>query len=252
MSLAKKFDPADPTPWLYSALLNYDYNRNNEAIADLEKSKSLNDNRSVFRSKFLLDQDQAVRGANLAKMYQDDGMFDVSVRESAAAVDNDYGNYSAHLFLANSYDALRDPTKINLRYETPWFSQLLVADLLAPVGAVSLSQNVSEQEYSPLFDGKQFGVYSDTQLTPAAVLIGWKAHRNTAAKGTLVTPSTNIIAARMDFVRTMTCRISASMPNSNNNLPLRTQFSLKLLPRIIIPEMSSSITHRTKPVPVSA
>ena len=49
-------------------------------------------------------------------------MSDVSVREAARAVDLDYANYSAHLFLANNYDALRDPKKANLRYETPWFS----------------------------------------------------------------------------------------------------------------------------------
>ena len=163
LHLAKQLDPADPTPWLYSALLNHEYNQANEAIGDLEKSKELNDNRSVYRSRFLLDQDQAVRGANLAKMYEDAGMFDVSVREAAQAVDLDYANYSAHLFLANSYDALRDPRKANLRYETPWFSQLLVADLLAPVGAVPLSQNVSQQEYSRLFEGDHFGLYSDTE-----------------------------------------------------------------------------------------
>ena len=165
MRLAKQLDPADPTPWLYSALLNQEYNRDNPAIADLEKSKELNDNRSVYRSQLLLDQDRAVRSANLAKMYQDVGMFDVSVREAASAVDDDYGNYSAHLFLANSYDALRDPKLVNLRYETPWFSQLLVADLLAPVGAVSLSQNVSQQEYSRLFEGNQVGIYSDTEYS---------------------------------------------------------------------------------------
>src|SRR5581483_7788123 len=100
LRLAKQLDPSDPTPWLYSALLNYQYNENNKAIGDLEESKALNDNRSVFRSQFLLDQDQAVRGANLAKMYQDAGMFDWSVREAAQAVDYDYANYSAHLFLA--------------------------------------------------------------------------------------------------------------------------------------------------------
>jgi ferric-dicitrate binding protein FerR (iron transport regulator) len=163
LRLAKQLDPADPTPWLYSALLNHEYNQENQAIDDLEKSKELNHNRSIYRSKFLLDQDQAVRGANLAKMYEDVGMFDVSVREAARAVDLDYANYSAHLFLANSYDALRDPRKANLRYETPWFSQLLVADLLAPVGAMPLSQNVSQQEYSRLFEGDHFGLYNDTE-----------------------------------------------------------------------------------------
>ncbi|MDB6123592.1 MAG: TonB-dependent receptor [Pedosphaera sp.] len=163
LKLAKQLDPADPTPWLYSALLAHEYNRDNEAISDLEKSKQLNNNRSIYRSRFLLDQDQAVRSANLAKMYQDVGMFDVSVREAARAVDYDYANYSAHLFLANSYDALRDPKQVNLRYETPWFSQLLVADLLAPVGSVPLSQNVSQQEYTRLFNGDHFGMYSSTE-----------------------------------------------------------------------------------------
>jgi hypothetical protein len=163
LELAKQLDPNDPTPWLYSALLKEAYNRNNEAIAELEKSKELNGNRNIYRSDFLLDQDQAVRSANLARIYQDAGMFDVSVREAARAVDLDYGNYASHLFLANSYDALRDPRQVNLRYETPWLSQLLVADLLAPVGAVPLSQNVSQQEYSRLFAGDHVGLYSGTE-----------------------------------------------------------------------------------------
>lgn len=163
LRLAKRLDPGDPTPWLYSALLKQAYNQQNTAIAELEKSKELNDNRDVYRSRFLLDQDLAVRGANLAKIYQDAGMSEVSVREAARAVDLDYGNYSAHLFLADSYDSLRDPRKANLRYETPWLSELLMADLLAPVGAISLSQNVSQQEYSRLFGGNRLGLYSDTE-----------------------------------------------------------------------------------------
>jgi tetratricopeptide (TPR) repeat protein len=163
LRLAKRLDPNDPTPWLYSALLAQAYNQQNTAIDDLQKSKQLNNNRDVYRSQFLLDQDLAVRGANLAKMYQDAGMFEVSVREATRAVDLDYGNYSAHLFLADSYDSLRDPRKLNLRYETPWLSELLVADLLAPVGAIPLSQNVSQQEYSRLFGGNHLGLYSDTE-----------------------------------------------------------------------------------------
>jgi hypothetical protein len=153
----------DPTSWLYSALLNQTDNRANEAVADLEKSKELNDNRSLFRSQLLLDQDQAVRGANLAAMYRDVGMFDRSVQEASRAVDNDYANYSAHLFLANSYDSLRDPKLINLRYETAWFSELLVANLLAPPGGGNLSQNVSQQEYSRFFVSDGVGLFSRTE-----------------------------------------------------------------------------------------
>jgi len=61
LELAKHLDPNDPTSWLYSALLKQQQNRINEAARDLEKSEELNDNRSVYRSGLLLDQDRAVR-----------------------------------------------------------------------------------------------------------------------------------------------------------------------------------------------
>src|SRR5207247_10527723 len=99
------------------------------------------------------------------------GMCDVSVRQASRAVDYDYGNYSAHLFLANSYDALRDPKLINLRYETPWFSELLVANLLAPVGGGNLSQNISQQEYSRLFAGEGLSIFSSTEYFSSGDLI---------------------------------------------------------------------------------
>ncbi len=161
--LAEKLDPNDPTPWLYSALLNQENNRINDAIRDLEKSQSLNDNRSVYRSQLLLDQDQAVRSANLAAMYRDAGMNDVAVREASRAVNDDYANYSAHHFLADSYHELVDPNEINLRYETPAETEYLLANLLAPVSAGMFSPTISQQEYSPLFTRNRFGVASDTE-----------------------------------------------------------------------------------------
>jgi len=163
LQLAKKLDPKDPTPWLYSALLNQENNRINDAIRDLEKSQALNENRSVYRSQLLLDQDQAVRSANLAAMYQDAGMDDVAVREAARAVNYDYANYSAHLFLANSYSGYSDPNLINLRYETPTENEYLLANLLAPVGAGMLSPTISQQEYSPLFERNRLGVVSSSE-----------------------------------------------------------------------------------------
>jgi Tfp pilus assembly protein PilF len=160
---ARELDPNDPTAWLYLALLDQQENRINDAVRALEKSKALNDNRRLFRSRLLLDQDRAVRGVNLADMYQDAGMDDLSVREASRAVDDDYANYSAHLFLANSYEALLDPKEINLRYETPYFSEFLMANLLAPAGAGSLSQSVSRQEYSKLFAHDGLRLSSQTE-----------------------------------------------------------------------------------------
>jgi len=163
LALAQKLDPNDPTAWLYSALQHQQENRINDAARDLEKSKELNDNRSLFRSRLLLDQDQAVRSANLASIYRDAGMFDVSVQEASQAVSHDYANASAHLFLASSYDYLSDPRLINLRYETPAFSEYLVANLLSPAGGGALAQTISQQEYSRFFAADHFGASTESQ-----------------------------------------------------------------------------------------
>ena len=163
LELARSLDANDPTSWLYSALNNQQHNRVNEAIRDLETSQALNDNRSLYRSEFLLDQDRAVRSANLARVYQDAGLNEVAFREAVRAVNADYANYSAHLFLANSYDRMRDPNLINLRYETPAYDEYLLANLLAPVGTGTLSPLISQQEYSKLFERNGLGVISSTE-----------------------------------------------------------------------------------------
>jgi len=162
LALAKKLDPKDPTAWLYSALQNQQDNQINDAIRDLEKSESLNDNRSVYRSQLLLDEDRAVRSANLAGIYLDAGLIDESLREAGRAVSADYANYSAHLFLASSYDQLRDPDWSNLRYETPANAEFWIANLLAPPSAGTLSPLVSEQPSAKLFAQNRLGVASDT------------------------------------------------------------------------------------------
>jgi len=163
--LARTLDAKDPTAWLYLALLEQEQNQINPAISDLQNAQTNNDNRSVFRSRLLLDQDRAVASANLASVYRDAGMTDVSVREAARAVTDDYANDSAHLFLSDSYYDLLDPTQFNLRYDTAWFNELLLANILAPVGAGRLSQQVSQQDYSKLFesDGLGFAASSDAR-----------------------------------------------------------------------------------------
>lgn len=161
--LAKRMDPKDPTAWLYSGLLNQQGNRINEAVDDLEHSEAMNENRRLYRSRLLVDQDRAVRGVNLARVYEEAGMSDLGAREAGRAVTADYANSSAHLFLANSYAAQSDPNTANLRYETATLSELLVSQLLSPVGVGSLSRYISQQEYSRLFERDGFGVTSFTE-----------------------------------------------------------------------------------------
>jgi tetratricopeptide (TPR) repeat protein len=162
LQLAKELDPNDPTAWLYSALLDEDEYRINNAISDLEKSQELNDNRGVYRSQMLLDQDRAARSANLARIYDEAGMSDVAVREASKAVEADYANYSAHMFLANSYDSIRDSSPVDLRYETPAYSEFLVASLLGPADGRTLAQPVSQGEYTSLFNRDGPGIFSST------------------------------------------------------------------------------------------
>ncbi len=161
--LSQKLDPNDPTSWLYSALNNEQHNRINNAIRDLEKSRELNNNRRVYRSGLLLDQDRAVRSVNLAKIYDEAGLDDVALREAARAVSADYGNFSAHLFLANSYEQLRQQNSFDLRYETPAFSEYLLASLLGPADGRLLAQPVTQQEYTRLFERDTLGFSSSTE-----------------------------------------------------------------------------------------
>ena len=163
LQVAKDLDPNDPTAWLYSALLNEQENRINDAVHELEKSQELTGNRHIYRSGLLLDQDRAVRSANLARIYQDAGMSDVAIREASRAVSYDYANYSAHLFLANSFSEPINPASGNLRFEVPKRIEYLLANLLAPVGGGILSPTISEQEYSPLLEENGFGLASRTE-----------------------------------------------------------------------------------------
>jgi Tfp pilus assembly protein PilF len=163
LDLAKRLDPNDPTSWLYSALLKQQQNRINEAIADLEKSEELNDNRSLYRSQMLLDQDRAVRSANLARIYREAGLDQVALQTAARAVASDYGNYSAHLFLANSYQELVSQNHYDLRYDTPAFNEYLLARLLGPADGRLLAQPLTQQEYTRLFEQNTLGLGTTTE-----------------------------------------------------------------------------------------
>jgi hypothetical protein len=163
LGIARSLDARDPTPWLYSALLSHQENRMNEAVRDLAASRALNDNRGIYRSRQLLDQDLAVRGANLAVIYRDAGMIDAGRRAAEEAVSRDFASASAHLFLAANYAQLQQAQQGGLRYETPAMNELLLADLLAPVGAGTLSQQVSQQEYSRMFDRDGLGFFTSSE-----------------------------------------------------------------------------------------
>ena len=90
--IAKELDPNDPTPWLYNAIRLQSENRPVEALRNIEKSIELNDNRAVYRSRELLDQDRAARGASLARIYNDLGFQQLGINEATKSLSFDPGN----------------------------------------------------------------------------------------------------------------------------------------------------------------
>ncbi|UCE79854.1 MAG: FecR domain-containing protein, partial [Nitrospiraceae bacterium] len=67
--MAKELDPLDPTSFFYDAIQKQTLNRPVEALHDMQKAIELNDNRAIYRSKLLLDEDLAARSAGLARIY---------------------------------------------------------------------------------------------------------------------------------------------------------------------------------------
>ena len=138
--LAKELDPRDPTPWFYDALLKESANRPVEALEDLQKSIELNDNRAVYRSKLLLDQDQAARTVAQARVYTDVGFDKLALTAGAASATSDQANSAAHRLLADAYVDLP-------RHEIARVSELLQSQLLQPLTMTPTQLQLSEDKF---------------------------------------------------------------------------------------------------------
>lgn len=138
LTLAKEMDANDPTPWLYSALIKQAENRPAEALRDLNQSLALNDNRGIYRSQLLLDEDAAARTANRARIYQDLGFDRVALKQAWTSLGMDAGNHAAHRFLSDSY--IGQP-----RYRIARASELLQAQLLQPVNLTPVQPQLNTE-----------------------------------------------------------------------------------------------------------
>ena len=137
LAMAKELDPKDPTPWFYDAILKQTTNRPVEALHDMQKAIELNDNRAVYRSRLLLDDDLAARSASLGRIYNDLGFQQLGLVEGWKSVNADPSNYSAHRLLADNYAALP-------RHEIARVSELLQAQLLQPINVTPVQPQLAE------------------------------------------------------------------------------------------------------------
>lgn len=135
-SAAKGLDPNDPTPWFYDSILKDSQTRPAAALEDLAKSADLNDDRAVYRSRLLLDQDSAARNASQATVYNEVGFHQLGLEEAAQSLAADPASTSAHRFLADIYATLP-------RYDIARASELLQAQLRQPLGAPPLQAQLA-------------------------------------------------------------------------------------------------------------
>jgi tetratricopeptide (TPR) repeat protein len=164
---AKLLDPKDPTPWFYDAIQKQTTNRPVEALHDLERATALNDNRAVYRSKLLLDQDLAARSAALGRIYRDLGFGQLALVKGWNSVNSDPSDYSGHRLLADSYSALP-------RHEIARVSEVLQSQLLQPLNLTPVQPSLAENnllvlegsgpselafnEFNPLMTGNRFAL----------------------------------------------------------------------------------------------
>ena len=139
-------------------------------MADLQRSIELNDNRAVYRSRLLLDQNLATRSADLAGIYRDPGFDQAALDQGYKSVNADPAGPAAHRFLSETFLALP-------RHETASDSELLQSLLLQPLninpprprlsreglGITPLFEpsRVGYNEFSPLFASDGLGLLTD-------------------------------------------------------------------------------------------
>ncbi|MBN1106943.1 MAG: tetratricopeptide repeat protein [Deltaproteobacteria bacterium] len=142
LDLAGRLDSRDPTPDLYRSIILRDLYRPTEAIETLNKAIALNDNRAVYRSRFLLDRDLAVKSVSLSILYNQLGLSQWGTSKALASVEQDYTNFAGHLFLAGSLFETEDLGRVAA-------SEALLARVLQPANPNSFN---TFNEYTLFFD----------------------------------------------------------------------------------------------------
>ncbi len=98
----------------------------------------------------MLDEDLAVRSADLAGIYNDLGFDQLGMVAARQSVDLDQSNYSSHLFLSGNYRTLPG-------FASAFLSEMLQARIYQPVNVNAVrpdvvNESVSFNEYTPLFN----------------------------------------------------------------------------------------------------
>ena len=185
--IAKQLDPLDPTAYFYSAIQLQTENRPVDALRELEASIARNDNRAVYRSRLLLDQDRAARGTSQARVHNDLGFEQIGINESTRSMALDPVNASAHRFLSDTYRQMprREIARVSELLQAQMLQEININPVQPSVAATNLNivtlggpATPGFNEFTPLFQRNEaqfnvtgFGGNNDT-LGGEAVLSG--------------------------------------------------------------------------------
>lgn len=176
LELAAELDPNDPTPELYRAIILNDLDRPTEAIAAVNRSIKLNDNKAVYNSRFILDRDLAVKSVGLAYLYNRLGLSDWGTNKALMSLKQDYTNFAAHMFYGGGFYYDGDKARL-------YSSEALIGKLLQPATSNTFNSfnNYTSFFEKPTANAALYGEHSSHDTNAgSAIVSGTLPEINTA------------------------------------------------------------------------
>ena len=163
-AMAKALDPNDPTAWFYDSILLQSINQPVDALHAQLQAIELNDNRGVYRSRQLLDQDDAARSVALGRIYNDLNFEQQARYQATRSLAKDPGNHSAHRLLADSYSGIAN-------LDAARQSELLTSKMTQPLNLDPLQPQLSNSNLG-LLDASGPGELSYNEYNPLFIRNG--------------------------------------------------------------------------------
>ncbi|MGD9125688.1 MAG: tetratricopeptide repeat protein, partial [Desulfarculaceae bacterium] len=163
---AAALDPLDPTPHLYQAFILHDLNRPSEAVSKINQAIALNHNRAVYRSRFLLDKDLAIKNVTQSIIYSALGLEAWAYNRALASIKHDYLNSAGHVFAAGALFGLEGRSRAAA-------SEALLGRILQPANLNTFNQ-FNEYTYffeKPTLDGSLGGTLGNKQTHQAQLFL---------------------------------------------------------------------------------
>lgn len=137
LEIAKRLNGADPTPWLYDALLEQNRNRPIDALHNLQAAIDRNDNVGVYRSRLLVDEDLAARSSGIGQIHRTLGFEQLALLEGWKSLAANADDYSSHRLLSDVYSHLP-------RHEIARVDELFQSQLLQPLNVTPIRPQLGE------------------------------------------------------------------------------------------------------------